>query len=695
MKKKSKKKSTIRFDMPDTSPQCSQLRVHSRMPNPAAKAPFLFIAGILVLICLAVYGNTLLNGFVYDDMTQVLNNSWIRDVRHLPDIFSKNVWGFQSGRNVSNYYRPMMHVIYLVSYGMFGLKPWGFHLVNIFFHMINSLLVFLVASSLFRPRRLQDTSSSPLPSFISPAFVAALLFALHPINTEAVAWVGAVTDLSYTFFYLCSLYFYIRAEDGFKNKEYFISLASFSLALLCKEPAVTLPAALIAYDITFGQGSKGIYFYAKKYSAFILLLGLYFIVRVQVLGGFAPVKMNRDLTTYQYCINVFPLISTYLEKLFIPIGQNAIHTFHPLTSLWDMKALLSLSITISFIAAVFIAYRKSRIIFFGLVVIIVPLLPALYTPAIGESPLAERYLYLPSVGFAIVLATLYSSQTERLQSYRLPIVAMALIAVLFSSLIIARNRIWRDNVTLYTDTIKKSPDAELPRGNFGIALLEDGRLDEAIEQFRVIITKINPSSENAYYNMGRAYMKKGAYPEAMAAFKKALSLDPNDGDAYRNLLLCYAKSGMIDQAVAEFATMMNLKPGAPDTLVLIGNELEKTGLRDEAQKQYKKAVEIDGNNFPARYSYANSLMNTGQVDEAIEQFRVTVKLQPDNPNCRNRLGVLYGQKGLYDKAIEQLEAAVQLAPGQASFQNNLNRARQLKMSGGKGKPDIESKKNTY
>jgi len=184
---------------------------------------------IILLISSAVYLNALGNGFVYDDTDQVLKNNWIKDIRFIPEIFSKNVWSFQADHSVTNYYRPMMHLIYMLNYHLFGFAPWGFHLVNILFHAANSVLVFLIlillanwqAGSLVSEQ--DSTFSSAL--LYSP-FIAAILFATHPIHTEAVTWVAGVPELSFTFFYLLSFYFYIRSEECF-NRAYTVSVISF------------------------------------------------------------------------------------------------------------------------------------------------------------------------------------------------------------------------------------------------------------------------------------------------------------------------------------------------------------------------------------------------------------------------------------------------------------------------------------
>jgi hypothetical protein len=174
------------------------------LPDPMRKRIPALLIFIIFLVCLAVYCNALFNDFVYDDNDQVLENHWIRDVKYIPDIFTKSVSGFWGETTLSNYYRPLMHLIFMFNYYVFGLRPWGFHLVNILFHAGVSVLVFVIIWRLLRAS--SSSSKRDEKGFIralqSPAFAGAMLFATHPIHTEAVAWVAGIPDLSYTFFFL-------------------------------------------------------------------------------------------------------------------------------------------------------------------------------------------------------------------------------------------------------------------------------------------------------------------------------------------------------------------------------------------------------------------------------------------------------------------------------------------------------------
>jgi tetratricopeptide (TPR) repeat protein len=604
MSKKSRKKKTstntptYRIETGlNTQPLSQRLTTDDHLSKVVSKDTIIVVA-IIMIFALAVYYNTLYNGFVYDDKLQVLENKWITDVRYLPDIFSTNVWSFQAKHTNSDYYRPLMHIIYMFNYHMFGLKAWGFHLVNMLFHAANSVLVFVITARLLsgmlnRQQTDKLTSwqvGSPASMFLSPAFIAAILFAVHPVHTEAVAWIGAVTDLSYTFFFLLSFYFYMKSGSRIKSHNYLFSLLFFALALLCKEPAAVLPVVIAVYDLAVDNNRESILVRSKKYIPYFIIAGIYLIVRVTALGSFAPVKAHANLTSYQYIINVFPLFALYIEKLVLPINLNAFHTLHFVNSLIEGNTLIALAITITVVVIGIFAYRKNRTVFFGLALIVAPLIPALYIPALGESPLAERYLYLPSVGFVILVAIFLSwiNNTRRRVAYFFVSVSIG-VAALYAFGTVARNEVWKNDYTLWSDTVEKSPGHAFPREGLGNALMSLERVDEAIAQYKIAL-RMNPRNENIMNNLGRAYFKKGSTDAAIREFQSLTVMRPDFAEAYYNLGCVYASKGMIDEAIGEFQTAIKIKPDYLEAVYNLGVAFMEKGLLDKAVTNLDEAM---------------------------------------------------------------------------------------------------------
>ncbi len=598
---------------------------------------------IILVTSFTIYCNSLFNGFVYDDEFQVLGNRWITDIRYIPEIFSKNVWSFSKDIGFSNYYRPMMHLMYMIDYHTFGLKPWGFHLMNILFHSGVSLLVFGLTLEILR--KCQTTS----PNVYLPSFIAAIFFAVHPVHTEAVTWVAGLPDVLTTFFYLLSLYLYIKAGEGLKVG-YFFSLLTFFIAILCKETALTLPIILIAFDYAFERREMRFSGYLKRYMLYFFLAGIYLILRSNALGGIIPTKYDsqtnyRGLSIYQFFINVFPLFNEYLEKLLLPINLNFWHTFHPIKGLFTGKGMVSLVVTILYASVTLIAMRRNKGAFFGLLLIFVPLLPAFYIPGISGKPFAERYLYLPSVGLALIIALLVNwTKVNRPATVSILVAVCLMIVGLYSVETLSRNTIWRDDITLYGDTVKKSPDSDLPHFNFGVKLREKGKIDEAIEQYQIAL-KMNPDYLDAHVNLGNIFLDdKGWIDKAIEQYQIAIKLNPNDVDARNNL----------------------------------GNAFLSKGWTDKAVEQYQIALKLNPDKVEARYNLGNTLLYKGWIDKAIEQYQIAIRLNPNYADVHINLGNAYLNKGLVDKAIEEYQIAIRINPSNSSYRSYLTKAHELK-----------------
>ncbi len=580
---------------------------------------------ILMLVSLAVYFNALSGVFVYDDNYQIVDNPWLRDMRNIPKIFSTNVWSFQSGPTILDYYRPLMHIVYMLNYHLFGLKPWGFHLVNILFHCGVSVLVFLVIR-----RLLPEHRATVSPVYLSPPFLAAMLFALHPIHTEAVTWIAGLPDVACTFFYLMSFYLYISFRDG-ARKGSLLSILSFAAATLFKEPALTLPVLLIAYDYLVKKSDETILAGIKRYIPYVVVSGVYLLVRSYALGGFAPIVFHADLSTYQLIINVLPLFKEYLTGLFWPFNLNFWHTFHPLSSLLEAQGTISAVVAVLFIIVAVIAYRKNKLLFFGLLLVVLPLVPVFYIKAISMKPFAERYLYLPSVGFVFIPAIFLSWAREKLPGAAKNITIVFIVIVgLYTVGTITRNNVWQNSLNLWSDTVKKSPDSADAHNSLGLAYQSQGQLDRAAAEFQTA-SRLMPDYAEAHNNLGLAYQSQGQLDRAVAEFQTALRLKPAYAEAHYNLGIAYASQSQLDRAMAEFQAALRLKP-------------------DLAEAH---------NNLGIAYG------SQGQLDRAVVEFQTALRLKPDLAEARYNLALAYRKKNNVD--IKELSSGNQNAgriPGQ-------------------------------
>jgi protein O-mannosyl-transferase len=560
--------------------------------------------GLIVVVVLTVYGNTLLNGFVYDDSWQILDNSWITNANYIPDIFFHDATrlNLQGG---SNYYRPLMNIVYLTTYCLFGgLKPWAFHLVNVLFHLAVSCLVFVVTSAL-----VEAAGSTTPRRFLSIPFLSALIFSVHPVNTEVVAWVACIPELTFTLSCLILLYFHIRSMHDF-DRFYLLSLVFFGIAILCKETAVTILPLLFIYDVLWRLDQVSILRCLRKYFPFVLILGLYFAARLHALGGMAPSSRHPELNSFEVVINVIPLFSQYLEKLILPINLNAMYVLHPVHSIVDADFLCSSAIVISFIALGYVLSKRNKLAFFGFMLIAIPLIPVLYIRGLGEHTFSDRYLYLPSIGYSLIIGSISSSQylaKSKLRSLFNLILSVALVA--FSIGAISRNKVWHDEHSLWTDTVQKSPDSFVAHLNLGNALSGKGDFDGALKEFQRAIT-VNPNYAEAYINLGYVLTGKGDLDGTIRALRHAIMLEPNNHWAHNNL----------------------------------GDALTGKGDLDGAIMELEKAISIKPDYFEAHNNLGIALSNKRDLDGAIKEFQKALAIKPDDATASNNLRISLNER---------------------------------------------------
>jgi len=524
----------------------------------------IFYVVMLVGISIGCSINTVNNGFVYDDVSQVLGNRWITDVGHIPDIFLKGSWSFEQG-NIDvpqNYYRPFLHLVYMAEYHIFGLNPWGWHLTNVIFHAGVTVMVFLVATELLTPHSPLPTPNSQ--SFLNPAFIAALLFAAHPIHTEVVAWVGAVPELGFTLFYLLAFYYHIKESS-------FLPVIFFLIATLFKETALTLPLLLFAYDYLIPSHSLSplplwergrVRGRGRAYLSYLITIIIYLALRTYALGGVAPLRGDVNLDIYEQFINIFPLFAQYLKKLILPVNLNAYYVFHPIHSVLEWKSIFGIAVTGAFILSIPLLKRISRPASINLLLIVIPLLPVFYIRGISSVAFAERYLYLPSTGFAVFVSFWLAKAGEKHLTdkktvlWKTSIIVIALTAS-YAVMTIKRNAVWRDEYSLWLDTVKKSPEAATPHYNLGMAFMNKGELAAAEREYQTAI-RVKPDHIKARNNLGGLYLEQGRLTEAIIEFMEAVRLKPDNTESHYNLGLAYIRSGQPDEAKREFEAVLKL-----------------------------------------------------------------------------------------------------------------------------------------
>lgn len=571
------------------------------------------LAILVFAASVAAYAITLRNGFVWDDMGTLTGVGTSASAADLWRVIVQSISGPIEG---AGYYRPLIGIIHTLVRIAVGDGAWGFHLLNIAVHAgvtvaAFAILLMLLAGS--APPTLRDRTL---------ACAGALLFSLHPVHTESVAWASGITDPAFSLFYLIAFLFYLMALRPAMPASHrvgltAISLVSFLLGALAKEPGLTLPFLLIAHDKAFPERlpSRSPAGYLGRHLPYLATAAIYLLLRYHALSGLRLggqsqrlplVENGATLDTLSYAISALPLFVKYLATLLAPVNLSAYHEVRTISTLSEPRAILSLLVTLLFVFILWMAVRKNRPLFFALSTIVIPLLPALNFRATGTTAFAERYLYLPVFGLVLALvftaADLWKKKSER--GWLLATVC-AMILACYTAATIPRNTVWRDNYTLWSDTVRHYPDSAIARYNLAHELKQAGRLQEAIDQYRA-----------------------------------AVSLAPELADAHMNLGNIYAVTGLPDIAISEYRTTLRIRP-------------------DYAE---------------AHLNLGRVLLTQGKTDEAITSLGRSVTINPENPMARNALGMAFQQRGAMERAREEFREAVRLNPGNRHYRVNLANA---------------------
>jgi len=617
------------------------------------------VASFLVLCGTVPYVNTLFNGFVYDDNTQVMNNPYIQSFRYLREIFSTTVWSYIGVLRGTNYYRPMMTFGYLLAYQFFGPLAYGFHLTNILLHTAVVCVLFLVAEHMFQDR------------FV--AVVAAILFALHPIHTESVAWIAAVTDLELTLFSLLTFWFFLRVarRGGGRSDGAQIGLVvSFVLALLSKEQALTIPLLATAYE-HICRDDRAETTLAQKFLRYHLLWLLsiaYFAFRVRFFGAFAPILQRPDLTWYQTLLTAVELAGQYVRKLLWLVQLCAFYVFHKRSSLLDPHVVAGMATLLLYLAALLALWRRSRLAFFGLIWVPVTLAPVLNARWLPANVFTERYLYLPSVGFcwaaAEGIARLWGLAASRGTVWRKALaIGLGSLAALCFLRIVVRNRDWHDDIVLYNRTLELQPDAWHIRNNLAGAYWLRGNAAAAEREWNEAL-RLKAENQIVLSNLGLAYSKQKKYPEAIKYFQRALEFDPRLTDGHLHLGEVYLELGQAERAEFQFRAAVALSPLDTRARNRLGQVYLDKARLGEAEEQFLRSVESEAN--------ATGYDGLGDVElarspqgKAERYFARAIAVDPFDSHAHFKLGEVYAKSGRNAEAVREYQAGLMTDPNNA------------------------------
>ncbi len=588
--------------------------------KPSGKlSPRVWVIALLMGVTFVAFANTLNNGFVYDDTTQILKNEFIRDLRNLPKALVTEVWFWRAELNqdpnaqvepTTPYYRPMFIVQLMFTWYLFDKEAGGWHWVNILMHLFVVFMAFRIFEKITDDLRVSA--------------IAALLFAIHPLRVETVAWISGLTDAQLAAFLLPSFYLYMRFRERGRGRDLLFSLLLFLAASFSKEPAVAMPLFIGAYELLLiNQESPWV---TRLKSAlwfsltFLAISAFYFAMRYKALGFIFSDDNYTQHSADEVLLTIPIAIWHYFRLLFLPFDLTIFHGVPMVKSVLSLRFILP-TLGLVGLGAGLWWLCKDRAVRFAVLWFFIHLIPVLNLSAFSEDFLVqERYLYLPSLGFSLLVGVaLARLPVEKLIAFRsratAQIVVVALLIVLLSAKTLAQNSVWRDDMEFWRYGAEAAPEQKM-----------------------------------AHYVLGHRYISRNDPVNAVISLEKYTALDPSNTIVLGNLasahLLNYELTfdrKHVDRAVALCERALQLND--------------------------KTAVIYD--TIGRAYTFNTEIQN---YNRAIEYFTLGLKGDPDNPMINYHLGAAYHKRGQTQIGLTYLERARDLEPSLPDTYNFLARA---------------------
>ncbi len=627
--------------------------------NPFQKTA-LGIVTILALVFAAYY--PVWHGeFLWDDLPVFIDHPLITSANGLELIWLKNVW------LTTDF--PLTLTTFWFEHRLWGINPTGYHVTNIFLHGLGAILLWRI---LLRIK-------------IRGAFLATLLFAVHPVCVASVAWISERKNTLSLVFFLLSLLFFVRSEDS-GNKPfdfrasphrrlfYLVSLAAFFLALLSKTSVVALPVVLLGL-VWWQKGKITTRDFLKSVPFFLLSIGFGLLTIYAQKRGAIQGEIVQTETFLARLAESAWAIWFYLSKILLPVNLTAIYPH------WELQnvSLVALLPLVLLIGAVVLFWKKRKswgrhwlfaLVFF--VAMLFPVLGFIDMYFLIFSRVADHWQYVPLIGVVVFLVAGCTYLLEKkFNAGNTPkrVLGAAAILILF---ILTWNhaKVYASEEKLWSATVQKNPKAWMAHNNLGRVFYEQGKIEEAISRFSESL-RLNPNHAEARNNFGLALTQQGKLEQAVEEFSRAIRLKPGQSKFHFNLGIALARQGKFDAAISAYTEALRIQPNYSDVHNNLANVLQKTGANDKSLEHSLRALQIKPNFPEAHYNSANAFVALGNMPEAGEHFSAALKLRPNFPDVHYDWGIALAMQGKFDGAAEHFQELVRLNPNDVNAHNFL------------------------
>lgn len=593
------------------------------------KKTALFFTFIL-FIGFILYLPSLSGPFVFDDISTIAENDMLKQFPniHLFYIYTPS--------------RFLPYLSFAIQYFFIKESSFGYHLVNVIIHIINTFLVFFFTRSLVSILDRKFINRQPTVQFIP--ILASFLFLIHPVQTQAVSYISQRFAVMAAFFYLASMFCFVLSSRG-RYGLYFFSLVFALGAFFSKENSFTLPISILVLDYIFiSQSIRNLlkkWYYLIPYfmMAFIIYSLRSPIVSTSGVQVTIPsMTQGLPISRYQYFLTQINVITRYIQLLIIPINQNLDYDFPLSKSFWEYSIIFSFLFLLTIIIITFKRIKKNQLFAFGILFFFITLSIESSIVPIADV-IFEHRIYLPSVGFLLAISSLiiylpkgFLGKHMFFTRY-LPFIVIFLI---FSFLTYKRNILWGNDILLWKDTVAKSPNKDRPHFNLGCSYENHSDYKNAIEEFKKTIA-INPKHEEGYMHLGISFRQLGQMDKAKEYDLMGIYQLPNNPILQENVAILYLKEGNLAQALAGFQKVLSLNPQMKKSYEGIGIIYLQKGEFEKAVTSFQKAIEIDRSYIQVHFNLAFTYEKMGKLDFAKAEYEKILKMDPGNVEARKRL----------------------------------------------------------
>ncbi len=538
---------------------------------------------IIIIVGYLAYSNGLNGEMIYDDIKIIHSNAKLHDFNDFMDL---KKW-------INPNHRHFAMLTYAINYSIHENNVFGFHLFNLFVHIIFGIFAFLLAK-LILSISIFDNNPQRKHTALMALFIG-LICLLHPIQTQAVSYIVQRMASMAGMFYLISLYFYVKGrllfvKDGLNNKVillYLFALLGGLLGLLTKQTVVTLPFAILLFELFFIRNKEGALF--KKYLviSFSLLFLLFLVI---ILGGYLP-KETEIISRSEYLFTQFRVIITYIQLLFIPANQALDYDFAISTSLSEWKVIVSSLIILALITAAILLYKKKHLISFGIFWFFLTLsVESSIIPI--QDVIFEHRLYIPIFGFSLIIVSLIWDLFAKKWLFAV-IVFFVVLNIIYAAKTYERNKVWKFQISLWSDNIDKYPNAIPPYVNRGNVYFNAGKYREAVADYTTGI-ELDSNNYQLYFNRGVSLKQMKQYKLALFDFSMAIkNRNPRNYQSYMERGIIYTDNlKQYNLGIKDFKTFLSHNPDHVDATVNLAIAYFNGNSYDSALVYCNKSIEL-------------------------------------------------------------------------------------------------------